>query len=110
MDDIERLKDSMVKVEALVDFYQEHPSLCIDMLDTLTKVTIGDLKILLNGLVDRDISLKRPKLIPLKEIERDTKLAKQLVDEQEAWTRGYDSGYKAGRDGEIAWRKIQEND
>lgn len=78
---MERLKDSMVRVKALVDFYQESPNIYVDMLDTLTKVTIGDLRTLLDGLEDRE--------------------AIQLVESQEEWwSKGYDKGYEAGRDGE----------
>ncbi len=101
MNAIERLKNSMVRVSALVNFYREHPETILDMTDSMTAVTIGDLKVLLDGLADRDISLKRPELKTQKEIERDIKVAKAIVDEREVWTRGYDKGYKAGRDGEL---------
>ena len=97
MDAMKRLKDSMVRVKSLVDFYFQSPTVTLDTIDFMTRVTIEDLKILLDGLEDRDISLKRPKLIPLKE------LAKVLVDEREIWERGYDrgydKGYEAGRTG-----------
>lgn len=97
---MERLKDSIVRVKALVDC----PSTII------CESTIEDLKILLDGLADRDISIKGMNFKTLKEIERDVKLAKIIVDEGETWTRGYDKGYQAGRDGEIAWRRMQGDD
>ena len=102
MNAMERLKDSMVRVSALVDFYLEHPTTTLDMMDSMTAVTIGDLKVLLDALADRDISLKRPEFVPLKEIERDVKLARILVDQKDraTWIKGYDQGYKAGRNGE----------
>ena len=110
MNGIERLKDSMVRVRSLVDFYQESPTTTLDMMDSMTAVTIGDLETLLDGLADRDISLKRPKFKTPREIERDAKLAKIIVDltidEREVWVRGYDKGYEAGRDGEL--KKIKE--
>ena len=122
MNAIERLKGSMVRVKALVDFYQHSPFVMLhgidaagrDVLDTTTNVTVEDLERLLDGLADRDISLKRPKLKTPREIERDAKLAKIIVDEREIeedtkitrmkrdlWTRGYDKGYEAGRNGEL---------
>ncbi len=112
MNAIERLKDSMVRVEALVDFHRENPNITIDIwMDSMSAVTIGDLKVLLEGLRDRDISLKRPKFVPQKEIERDITLAKEIVGlkqsiiEQKSWLAGYDKGYTAGRDGEMKAKK-----
>ena len=103
MNAIERLKGSMVRVEALVDFYRQSPTATLDMLDSMTDVTIQDLETLLDALKDRDISLKRPKFKTPREIERDAKLAKIIVDEREIWERGYDrgydKGYEAGRTG-----------
>ena len=65
-----------------------------------------------------DAGIKSP-VIPLKEIERDAKLAKVIVDKREIeedtkitrmkrdlWTRGYDKGYEAGRNGEL--KRIEE--
>ncbi len=106
---IVRLKESMTRVKDLVTLYKHHPTTTLDMMDNLTAVTIGDLEILLNGLEDRDISLSEmPELIPLKEIKRDTKLAVEIEKtrveietKREAWTKGYDKGYTAGRDGEL---------
>ena len=110
MNGIEKLKDSMVRVEALVSFYRGHLSTTLDMMDSQTPVTIRDLKTLLDALADRDISLIGPKLKTGKEIEEDIKEAKVIVEEvrhrvesgeeREAWLTGYDKGYKAGRDGE----------
>ncbi len=96
----------MVRVSALVNFYREHPETTLDVMDSITAVTMEDLKTLLDALADRDISLKRPELKTQKEIERDIKIAKAIVNEREVWTRGYDKGYKAGRDGEL--KKIKE--
>ena len=105
MDAIKRLKDSMVRVRDLVDFYVEHPTTTLDMMDSTTAVIIGDLERLLDGLADRD------RFIPQYEIERDIRLAKVIVDEQEVWwSKGYDKGYQAGRDREIAWREMQKDD
>ena len=122
MNAIERLKGSMVRVKALIDFYQHSPFVMLhgidaagrDVLDTTTNVTVEDLERLLDGLADRDISLKRPKFKTPREIERDAKLAKIIVDEREIeedtkitrmkrdlWTRGYDKGYEAGRNREL---------
>jgi len=102
MNAMKRLKDSMVRVEALVNFYLEHPATTLDMMDSFTTVTMEDLKTLLDGLADRDISLKRPEFVPQREIERDAKLARIIVDQKDraTWVKGYDQGYKAGRDGE----------
>ena len=102
MNAMERLKDSMVRVRSLVDFYQEYPDATLDMMDSMTAVTIRDLETLLNGLADRDISLKRPELKTQREMERDVKLARIIVDQKDraTWIKGYDQGYKAGRDGE----------
>ena len=111
MDGIERLKGAMVRVEALVSFYQGHLSTTLDTMELITPVTIKDLKTLLDGLADRDISLIGPKLKTGKEIERDIKLAAKVIvsDQEDWWSRGYDRGYRAGRDGEIAWREMQED-
>ena len=111
MNAMERLRNSMVRVSALVNFYREHPETTLDMMDSITAVTMEDLKTLLDALADRDISLKRPEFVPQREIERDAKLAKVIISNQEDWwSRGYDRGYKAGRDGEIAWREMQKSD
>ena len=101
MNGIERLKDSMFRVEALVNFYQEQGGITLDMMDSMTAVTIRDLETLLEGLADRDISLIGPKLKTGKEIEEDIKEAKVIVGEREIWAREYEKGYKAGRDSEI---------
>ncbi|KKL23694.1 hypothetical protein LCGC14_2422790 [marine sediment metagenome] len=112
MDGIERLKGAMVRVEALVDFYKESPTVTLDMMDSFTEVTMEDLETLLDGLADRDISLKRPKCKTPREIEKDAKLVKQLQTliplfvEREIWAREYEKGYKAGRDGEV--KRIRE--
>ena len=102
MNAMERLKDSMVRVSALVNFYREHPETTLDMMDSMTAVTMEDLKTLLDALADRDISLKRPEFVPQREIERDIKLARIIVDQKDraTWIKGYDQGYKAGRNGE----------
>jgi hypothetical protein len=105
MDAFERLKASMVRVRDLIDFYQHSPFVILhgidaagrDVLDTATNVTVEDLERLLDGLADRDISLKRPEFKTPREIERDAKLTKVIVDEHETWLKGY----KAGRDGEM---------
>ncbi|KKK52241.1 hypothetical protein LCGC14_3106860, partial [marine sediment metagenome] len=76
MNGIERLQDAMVRVEALVNYYQEQEGITLDMMDSMTAVTIRDLKTLLEGLMDRDISLIGPKLKTGKEIEEDIKEAK----------------------------------
>lgn len=102
MNALERLRDSMFRVGSLVDFYKQSPTITLDTIDFLTKVTMEDLNVLLHGLEDRDISLhssKRPKFKTPREIERDAKLAKIIVeeeDEREAWIRGYGRGYKGG--------------
>ncbi len=101
MNAIERLKDSVVRVEALVSFYQGHLSTTLDTVELITPVTIKDLKILLEGLADRDISIKH-----LKPTEVEIEMAKQSILDQESWLKGYDRGYKAGRDGEL--KKIKE--
>ena len=98
MDAIERLKDAMTRVKALVDFYQESPTICIDMLDSFTDVTVEDLKILLEGLADRDISIKRPEFRTQPGVVTDTVHG--------AWLRGYNTGYKEGRDGEM--KRVKE--
>ncbi len=101
MDGIERLKDSMFRVEALVSFYRGHLSTTLDTMELITPVTIRDLKTLLDALADRDISLIGPKLKTGKEIEEDIKVAKVLAHQRKTpWVEGYDKGYKAGRDGE----------
>ena len=111
MDAAERLKGAMVRVKALVGFYQEHlTTIIFGTVDLPTEVIIEDLKVLLEGLADRDISIKRPEFVSQREIERDIRLAKEIVDERESWTKGYNKGYQAGRDGEIAWRKMQIDD
>jgi len=101
MTGIERLKDSMFRVEALVSFYRGHLSTTLDTMELITPVTIKDLKTLLEGLMDRDISLAGPKLKTGKEIEEDIKVAKVLAHQRKTpWVEGYNKGYKAGRDGE----------
>ena len=114
MDALERLKGSMVRVKALIDFYQHSPFVILhgidaagrDVLHTTTNVTVEDLERLLDGLADRDISLKEPKpkkiyICTPKEIERDAKLAKVIVDKRETWVKGYNKGYEVGRNGEL---------
>ena len=66
MSTLERLRNSMVRVRSLVDFNKQNPTVTLDMIDCMTRVTIQDLKTLLDGLEDRDISPKRPKFIPQK--------------------------------------------
>ena len=88
MNALERLKGSMVRVKALVDFYQEHPATTLDMMYSMTAVTIKDLETLLDGLADRDISLKRPKFKTPREIERDAKLAKVIIEEETETVHG----------------------
>ena len=83
MNAMKRLKDSMVRVEALVNFYLEHPATTLDMMDSFTTVTVEDLKTLLDALADRDISLKRPEFKTPREIERDVELAKEINKEVE---------------------------
>ena len=95
MNAIERLKDSIRRVEILVDFYNQNPTTTLDMMDSMTAVTIGDLKTLLDGLADRDISIKYPE-----PTEIEIEMAKQSILEQESWIKGYDKGYEAGRNGE----------
>ena len=93
-----KLKDSMVRVKALIDCYNQSPK---GIFDTINNVTIKDLETLLEGLMDRDISLVGPKLKAGKEIEEDIKVAKVLAHQRKTlWVEGYDKGYKAGRDGE----------
>ena len=115
MDAIERLKSAMLRVEALVDYYKEHPNTSIFSQfktpgDSITTITIEDLKILLTYVTDCG-DLRRPEFVPQKEIERDIKLAKEIVElkqsivEQESWLAGYDKGYTAGRDGEMKAKK-----
>ena len=38
--------------------------------------------------------------------EIETEMARQSIGDQESWVRGYDKGYKAGRDGEL--KRIEE--
>ena len=83
MNAMERLRNSMVRVRALVNFYREHPETTLDMMDSMTAVTMEDLKTLLDALADRDISLKRPEFKTPREIERDIKLAKEINKEVE---------------------------
>ena len=97
MNAIERLKGAMVRVKALVDFYRQQPTVTIDMMDSITEVTMEDLKILLDGLADRDISLKETKS---NATEAEIEMAKESIKEQEAWIKGYNKGYEAERDGE----------
>ena len=97
MNAMERLKNAMVQVRSIIDFHQQFPT---GMTYPFTDITIKNLEILLDGLADRDISLKSPKFVSQKEMERDIGLAKILVGERETWVDGYDKGYKAGRDGE----------
>jgi len=96
----------MVRIEALVNFYKEHPTTTLDRMDSITSVTMEDLRTLLDGLSDRDISLKRPEFKTQKEMERGVKLAKTILDEREVWIKGYNKGYKEGRDGEL--KRIEE--
>jgi len=56
---------------------------------------------------DPDIP-KMPDLVPLKDIERETKEAKAEIEKgredlerQKEWIKGYDQGYTAGRNGEL---------
>ena len=106
MDAMERLKDSMVRVKALIDYNQEDPTTTIfGTVASSNEVTMEDLKILLDGLKDRDISTKRPDFVSQKEIERDITIAKETIGQQNYWVRGYNKGYKAGRDGEL--RRIE---
>ncbi len=88
MDGIEKLKSAMVRVEALVNFYQEQGGITLDMMDSMTAVTIKDLKTLLEGLMDRDISLQKTKHKPLYARERQGE-------------KTYADGYRAGRNEEI---------
>ena len=105
MNAMERLENSMIRVRALINFYKQHPTTTLDMMDGLTAVTIGDLNILLAGLADRDISISEmPELVPLRETIRDIKVAKEKLDKEEefdVWIKGYDKGYESGRNGEL---------
>ena len=92
MNAIERLKGAMVRVSTLVYIYEEHVNTTLNKIHfASTEATIGDLGILLDGLADRDISLKRPELKTQDDLS---------IDDRKIWVRGYDKGYKAGRDGE----------
>ena len=88
MDAMERLKGAMVRVEALVSFYQGHLSTTLDNMELITPVTIRDLKALLDALADRDISLQKTKHKPLYDRERQGE-------------KTYADGYRAGRNEEI---------
>ena len=105
----ERLESSIIKVRILVDFHKQFPNLRINEMDSMTTVTITDLKILLDGLEDRGISTaKMPELIPLKQVAMETEKAKveiekerEDIERQREWIKGYNQGYAAGRDGEL---------
>ena len=71
MNAIERLKSAMVRVKSFLD-----------------------------GLADRDISLKEVAT------ETEIEMAKESIIEQEAWIKGYDKGYEKGRDGEV--KRVRE--
>ena len=88
MNSMEKLKDSMFRVKALVDFYQQSPNTTLDSMDSFTNVTIQDLETLLEGLMDRDISLQKTKHKPLYDRERQGE-------------KTYADGYRAGRNEEI---------
>lgn len=96
----QRLKDSMIRAKNLVDFYKQNPITTLDMMDSVTAVTMEDLETLLDGLADRDISIKHSE-----PTEIEIEMAKQSILDQESWLKGYDRGYKAGRDGEL--KKIE---
>ena len=121
---IERLKHTMFRVEKLVNFYLQSPTVTLDMMDSITDVTMRDLNTLLDGLKDRDISLSEmPELTGLGRIHKETikarsmssavteifkrpefKTQKEIYKENiegKAWTRGYNHGYTAGRNGEL---------
>ena len=101
MDATEKLKGSIIRVKTLIAFYREHLGITLDMMDSTTVVTIEDLVTLLEALADRDISIKGMEFKTQKEIEGDVSLAKETIGQQNSWVRGYDKGYKAGRDGEL---------
>ncbi len=44
MTTVKTIQESMVRVARLASFYREHPGLTLDMLDSLTDVTIEDLQ------------------------------------------------------------------
>ena len=96
MNDIERLEHAMFRVEKLVKFYLQSPTVTLDMIDSITSVTIQDLETLLDALKDRGMSskdrsmlsavteiFKRPEFKTQKEIERDLKLAKGVNKEED---------------------------
>jgi len=82
MNSMEKLKDSMVRVKALVDFYQQSPNTTLDSMDSFTNVTIEDLETLL-------VSKLGPKFKTPLEIAKD-------VVEAKGYNKGYSIGYKAG--------------
>ena len=110
MNAIIRLKNSINRVKDLVTLFKQYPTTTLDMMDSPTTVTIGDLEILLEGLADRNISIsKMPELdrhssLGLGRIHKETIEARKEVkkeNEFNAWRTGYDKGYTAGRDGEL---------
>ena len=103
MDAMTRLEHSITRVKSLVNLYKQHPTTTLDMIDSMTAVTIGDLKILLDGLADRDISIsKMPELVGLGKLHRETIEAREVLEKERwEWIKGYDKGYTAGRDGEL---------
>ena len=113
MNAMERLENSMIRVRALINFYKQHPTTTLDIIGGMTTVTIDDLKILLDGLADRDISISEmPELVGLGQIHRETIEAREVLEKEtkfDAWRRGYDDGYKGGRDRELRNIKIRIN-
>lgn len=95
MNTIDRLKDTMTKVKALIDFYKQNPHTELNMMDSITDVTMGDLEILLDGLAVRDISLKY----------NNEEVKMGLEERQEGWmewyNKGFYKGYEVGRDMEM---------
>ena len=122
MSALERLKGAMVRVEALVDFYKQSPTVTIDMMDSTTEVTMEDLETLLDGIKDRYGASELTQTFKTqKEIENDIRVAKEinereekikedikqlgeearrlegLIAEEKGWLRGYNEGYEDGR-------------
>ena len=88
-----KLKDSMVRVKALIDYYNQSPK---GIFDTINNVTIKDLETLLEALRDRRIVYPPLEFKTPSEITRDLMEAKEKEQHESNVSRGFDYGYKAG--------------
>ena len=100
-----KLKDSMVRVKALIDYYNQSPK---GIFDTINNVTIKDLETLLEALRDRRIVYPPLEFKTHEEVLKDFKLAKEKHKKEgeekalsDMFNSGYKAGYDKGRDSEI---------